>query len=118
MIKKVAAVSAVVIMAFAGAAHAGDNANRYGFDLIAAKNMKAAEARLEAQRLKEPGEPSVLINLAYVYKTTGRTAEANALYNEVLTQPDVLMALGDGRPASSHEIAMKAMGRTMGYASR
>lgn len=119
MIKKVAAsFSAVVIVALAGAAHAEDTASRYGFDLIAVKNLKAAETRLDAQRLKEPGEPSVLLNLAYVYKATGRTIEADRLYNEVLAQPDVLMALGDGRPASSHEIALKATGRATGYASR
>ncbi|MCJ8157757.1 tetratricopeptide repeat protein [Sphingomonas sp. LaA6.9] len=118
MIKKALGVSAIVLVALSGAAHAAGEPNRYAFDEIAAKNLKAAEMRLDAQRAKEPTEPSVLLNLAYVYSRTGRAAEARTLYNEVLAQPDVLMALGDGRPASSHDIALKAMDRPNGYAAR
>ncbi|WP_182912001.1 tetratricopeptide repeat protein [Sphingomonas cavernae] len=117
--KNVAAgFSVVVLLALSGAANAAGEPNRYGFDQIAAKDLKAAETRLDAQRAKEPNEPSVLLNLAYVYKKTGRATEAVTLYNEVLAQPDVLMALGDGRPASSHAIALKAMDRPNGYAAR
>jgi hypothetical protein len=111
-------------MIFAGAAlamlattaHAQDNA--YGYDQIAAKNMQAAEQRLIAQSAVEPNEPSVLLNLAHVYKKTARTAEATALYERVLAQPDVLMALGSGKPAWSHMLAMKGLGRSTEYAGR
>lgn len=118
MKKMAAGFTAIVLLALAGTAHAEGEGNPYGYDQIAAKNMKAAEQRLIAQRAAEPKEPSVLINLAYVYGRTGRTTEAAALYNEVLAQPDVLMALGNGRPASSHAIALKAMGRSSDYAAR
>lgn len=104
-------------LALAGAAQA-QPANPYGYDHIAAKNLQAAETRLIAQQAAEPDEPSVLLNLAYVYKKTGRAAEAASLYERVLGQPDVLMALGSGKPAWSHALAMKAMGRSTAYAGR
>lgn len=118
MLKKVAVGFAVAFLALSGAAHAEGDGNRYGYDQIAAQKLTAAEKRLNKQRVREPGEPSVLINLAYVYAKTGRAAEATTLYNEVLAQPNVLMALGDGRPAWSHAIAQKAMGLPSGYAAR
>jgi len=111
-------IAAAALIAFAGAAQAEDGGNRYGYDQITAKNLKAAEQRLLDQQAAEPNEPSVLLNLAYVYKKTGRTAEADALYERVLAQKDVLMALGNGKPAWSHTLAMKAMGRSTDYAGR
>jgi Flp pilus assembly protein TadD len=118
MDKRIAgALAAASVMMLGGVAHA-QQPNRYGYDQIAAKNMTAAESRLVAQRLAEPNEPSVLLNLAFVYKKTNRTAEAEALYNAVLAQPDVLMALGSGKPASSHMLAMRGLGRPMIYAGR
>lgn len=111
-----APVAAVLVCA--APAYAQDNSNPYGYDLIAHNNLNAAESRLIAQRAAEPDEPSVLLNLAYVYQRTGRVAEARALYESVLAQPDVLMALGNGRPASSHAIALKATGRSSAYAAR
>lgn len=110
-----AAASATMMMG--GIAHAQEP-NRYGYDQIAAKNLKAAETRLIAQRAAEPNEPSVLLNLAFVYKKTNRAAEAEALYNAVLAQPDVLMALGSGKPAWSHALAMKGLGRSTEFAGR
>jgi Flp pilus assembly protein TadD len=108
------AASAVMI---GGAAHA-QPANPYGYDQIAAKNLTAAETQLVAQRATEPNEPSVLLNLAYVYKKTNRAAEARSLYDAVLAQPDVLMALGSGKPAWSHTLAMKGLGRSTDFAGR
>ncbi len=118
MNKRIAsALIAASAMTIGGAAYAQD-ANPYGYDQIAAKNLQAAEKRLVAQRAAEPNEPSVLLNLAFVYKKTNRTAEARALYNDVLAQPDVLMALGSGKPAWSHALAMKGLGRSTDFAGR
>jgi Flp pilus assembly protein TadD len=97
---------------------AAAQANPYGYDQIAAKNLQAAEQTLVAQSAVEPDEPSVLLNLAFVYKKTGRQGEASALYERVLAQPDVLMALGSGKPASSHAVAMRGLGRSTAYAGR
>lgn len=106
----------LVALAMVGsAANAGENP--YGFDHIVAKDMRAAETRLEAQRAAEPNEPSVLINLAWVYRKTGREAEAQALYERVLAEPSVLLAMGNGRPASSHMLAMKGLGRSSEFAA-
>jgi len=99
-------------------AHAQEQSNPYGYDQIATNNLKGAEKRLLAQSAEEPDEPSVLINLAYVYQRTGRAADARALYERVLAQPDVLMALGNGKPAWSHAIALKATGRSTDFAAR
>lgn len=111
------------VLAFAGLAlcatamPAAAEGNTYGYDHIAARNLQAAEKRLEQQRAEEPDEPSVLINLAWVYRKTGRSAAAEALYERVLAQPDVLMALGSGKPAWSHTLAMKGLGRSTAVAA-
>jgi len=90
----------------------------YGFSQIAANRYAAAEARLDAQRAAEPREPSVLINLAYVYAKTNRQALASALYEDVLALPNAELELGNGSAAWSHELAKRALGRNGAMASR
>lgn len=118
MNKRIASALLVASVTMIGGAANAQSPNAYGYDQIAAKNLKAAETRLVAQRAAEPNEPSVLLNLAYVYKKTNRAAEAQALYDAVLAQPDVLMALGSGKPAWSHTLAMKGLGRSVDFARR
>ena len=115
MVRRAGLVAAALAIGWTGAASAEEN--RYGYDKIAARDMRAAEQRLDQQRMAEPDEPSVLLNLAWVYKKTGRADAAKALYERVLAEPDVLMALGDGRPASSHMLAMKGLGRSADFAA-
>ncbi len=120
MIKTVLALVGAASVAATGAAAqtAPTQAQTYGLNAIARGDMNAAEARLIAQRTEEPNEPSVLLNLAYVYGKTGRTIEAKALYNQILANDDVLMVTGNGEQAWSHVVARRALNRTAGFAAR
>lgn len=120
MIKTVLALvgAASVVTTGAAAQTAPSQAQTYGFNAIARGDLNAAEARLIAQRAEEPNEPSVLLNLAYIYGRTGRADEATALYNQILASDDVLMVSGKGEQIGSHALARKAMNRTTGIASR
>lgn len=102
----------------ATAAGAQTQEQRYGFNAIQRDDLSAAEARLNAARLEQPNEPSVLINLAHVYWKTGRTAEAEALYRQVLTSDNVLMLTGGNQQLWSHQLAHKGLDRARQMASR
>ena len=82
-------------------------------------DLAAAEMRLNRERAIHPGEPSVLLNLAYVYAETGRAGEATALYRSALKGDNVLMDVpGTGMPGWSHDIAQKGLTRAPTMASR
>lgn len=103
---------------FATSALAQSQEQTYGFNAIARDDLAAAEARLAAQRAAEPKEPSVLLNLAYVYARTGRVDQANALYREVKADENVLMLTGARQQVWSHELADRGLARTAAMASR
>ena len=90
----------------------------YGYSQIAAQRYAAAESRLAEQRASEPREPSVLLNLAYVYAKTSRQGLASGLYEDVLALPNVQMELGNGKPAWSHDLAKRALSGNAAMASR
>ena len=90
----------------------------YAFPQIAAQRFDAAETRLAARRAAEPREPSVLLNLAYVYAKTNRQGLASGLYEDVLALPNVQMELGNGTPAWSHDLAKRALSGNAAMASR
>ena len=91
---------------------------RYGFSAIAKDDLAGAEARLLAQRAAEPNEPSVLLNLAYVYARTGRTDQAMALYRQVLAGENVLMLTGGRQHVWSRDLAQRGLDRARTMASR
>jgi Flp pilus assembly protein TadD len=91
---------------------------RYGFNAIQRDDLAGAEARLTAARLEQPSEPSVLINLAHVYSKTGRIAEAETLYRQVLSTQNVLMLTGSNQQLWSHQLAEKGLNRARQMASR
>jgi thioredoxin-like negative regulator of GroEL len=95
-----AAVMGVLTMA--APTHAKD---RNGFQAISAKDFDAAERRLTAERRIYPNKPELMINLASVYRHTGRVAQARALYAAVLEQEPVMLDMPSGREASSHDLA-------------
>ena len=103
---------------FATSAMAQSQEQTYGFNAIARDDLAGAEARLSAQRAAEPNEPSVLLNLAYVYAKTGRTAQATALYNQVMAGQNVMMLTGGRQQVSSHDLAQRGLSRTAAMASR
>ncbi|MBS0502981.1 MAG: tetratricopeptide repeat protein [Proteobacteria bacterium] len=103
---------------FATSALAQSQEQTYGFNAIARDDLAAAEARLSAQRAAEPREPSVLLNLAYIYARTGRVDQATALYKQVMASENVLMTTGGRQQLWSHDIAQRGMSRTAALASR
>lgn len=111
-------LAAVAVSLAAGTASAQTQEQRYGFNAIQRADMAGAEARLQAARLEQPNEPSVLINLAHVYWKTGRTAEAEALYRQVLATDNVLMLTGANQQLWSHQLAQKGLDRARQMASR
>ncbi len=107
-----------VTVVLAGPAAAQTQEQRYGFNAIQRADLAGAEARLQAARLEQPNEPSVLINLAHVYWKTGRTAEAETLYRQVLANQNVLMLTGANQQLWSHQLAQKGLDRARQMASR
>lgn len=55
--------------------------------------------------LRDSPRPEVLLNLAAVYYGTGRFAEAGTLYQQVLSQDEVVLDLSNQRTAGSHSVA-------------
>lgn len=86
-------------------------ADRTGYSQIAAGNYGAAEQRIVAERRIFPDRPELMLNLAAVYRQTGRTAEAKALYAAVLDRPAVALDLPSGAVVSSHDLAQRALAR-------
>lgn len=75
-----------------------------GVRAIAVADFGTAEARLEAQLRRDPGLPEALLNLAHVYRATGRHQSAVKLYKWVLASPEVELIHGQSL-ISSHELA-------------
>jgi thioredoxin-like negative regulator of GroEL len=91
---------------------------KYGFNAIQNADLTGAEARLMAQRVAEPNEPSVLINLAHVYSKTGRPEQAAAMYRQVMASENVLMLTGSRDQVWSHDLAQRGLARARQMVSR
>lgn len=97
----------------AAIASPGLAAQEYGYQQIAEGKLLLAENQLEAARVAEPNEPSVMINLAAIYTRTGRADRAQSMYAQVLASENVQMEMGDRRPAWSHDIARRGLQRSV-----
>lgn len=115
--KKLAWIAAVVLVPLAPA-NASDHPDPVAAQAISDADYGAAEARLERAVARGSSEPAVLINLAQVYYKTGRSADASDLYRAILARPNVQMALPDGSPAWSHDLATRGLKRTAVIAQR
>lgn len=100
-----------LIVALAGIATPALAADRTGYRAIATGDLVTAEKRIVAERRIFPARPELMLNLAAVYRQTGREADARALYASVLAQRSVAMDMPSGTVASSHDIATRALGR-------
>lgn len=98
--------AAAAVLAIAAPAAAKD---RNGYRAIAAQDFGRAERRLAAERRIFPNKPELLINLASVYRNTGRAAEARAMYDAVLAREPVTLATPSGGDASSHDLARRGL---------
>lgn len=102
----VMAAGAAVMAIAATSASAQD---RMGYLSIAGGDLSAAQATLERERAIFPDRPELMVNLAAVYARTGRTAEARALYADVLDRDAIDLELGNGSTISSHDVARRGL---------
>ena len=101
----------VVGIALAGAGTAAAASDRTGFTAIKQGDFNTAERALVAERRIYPSRPELMINLATVYRNTGRRDEARALYESVLAQPNMLMDVTTERTAWPHTLANAGLAR-------
>lgn len=87
---------------------------RTGYTQIASGDYARAEQTLVAERRIFPQKPELMLNLAAVYQRTGRSADAQALYADVLAQPNMLMDVAADRTAGSHDIARAGLRKLVG----
>lgn len=83
--------------------------------------MDADWQKAERQLVNSPAgasDPARLLNLAHVYRKTGRETEARRLYQAVLDQRDRAVELANGEVASCHALAQKALSQPVGLAAR
>jgi len=95
----------------AGAGSAAVASDRTGYVAIKQGDFDKAEKTLLAERRIFPSRPELMLNLAAVYRNTGRQQEARELYQAVLERPDVLMDVTTERTASSHMLANAGLAR-------
>jgi tetratricopeptide (TPR) repeat protein len=97
---------------------AADPVDNYAASAVSSGNYTAAVRTLEAQLREDPQDESTLLNLALAYRKLGRTADASALYERVLTLENFALNTTRGTPMWSHDVALRALGRPTGFASR
>jgi hypothetical protein len=98
------------VLALVGAAAPALAADQNGYQAIVSGDLAAAERHILAEQAVYPGRPELMLNLAAVYRRTGREADARALYKRVLERRDIAMDLPSGAVASSHDLARRALG--------
>lgn len=82
-----------------------------GYQAIRNQDWATAEMQLKAGLQREPGNVSRQLNLAWVYAQTGRTAEATALYEEILRRDKDRVATLSGGGTSTAELAKRGLNR-------
>lgn len=103
-------------MSTASLPESGYTPGALGFSAIMDSDWKRAEQQLAASDAAET-DPARLLNLAHVYRKTGRELEAKKLYEAVLAERDMTLETADGRPASAHELAQRALSQPTGVAA-
>jgi uncharacterized protein HemY len=102
-------------MSTASLPEAGYTPGSLAYSAIMDSDWKRAEAQLAKSTAAED-DPARLLNLAHVYRKTGRELEAKQLYEAVLAEPDMTLELASGEPASAHALAQKALAQPTGVA--
>ena len=79
------------------------------FAAIMDQEWAKAERQLAKSNVSDR-DPAKMLNLAHVYRKTGREADALRIYRQLAERSDdVMVELADGRAASSRELALRAM---------
>jgi cellulose synthase operon protein C len=111
-------VTSLLVAAPLSIAAAAEPVDNYAAKAVVAGDYRAAITTLEGAMRANPTDESTLLNLALAYRKAGRTAEAQALYERVLTLDNYALNTTRGVPMWSHDVALKALGRPTGLASR
>lgn len=106
--KKVLILSGL-ILSTASMANAKQPVDNFSAAAITAADYATAETQLRARLARAPGLQQAMLNLAYVYRATGKTAEAEALYTRVLKRPNVQLETTRETPVWSHDVAQRAL---------
>lgn len=103
----------VATISFAPNAMAQDGTS---YQLLAKGRYALAIDRLEHQRKINADAPEATLNLATAYARSGRSADARAMYLEVLAEPAVDLDMMNGPGVNSHQVARRglaAIGQTI-----
>lgn len=103
-------------MSTAALPESGYTPGALAFSAIMDSDWKRAEQQL-AQSDAAETDPARLLNLAHVYRKTGRELEAKKLYEAVLAERDMTVELANGEPASAHQLAQRALAQPTGVAA-
>lgn len=107
-------VAAMVFVIGAGVPTLACAQDHTGYRQIATGDYGRAERTLAAELRAFPERPELMLNLAAVYRRTDRTVQARAMYDAVLTQPNILMDLSAETTAWSHELAQRGLRQLSG----
>lgn len=108
----------IALVLAAGLPAAAQAADRTASADILRGDYAQAERVLMAERRIFPARAELMLNLAAVYRQTGRTADAQALYARVMQRPDAMMDMPDERVVSSHVLAQAGLQQVTRLASR
>lgn len=112
------AIVAAPLAAISSTAVAGKPVDNYGLAAISVGDLRAAEAQLMQRLYVAPHDVTALLNLAMVYRKTGRVAQADELYTRVLTRDDVLLDARNGATVWAHDLAKAKRTTTIALATR
>ncbi|GAB4147550.1 MAG: hypothetical protein Tsb0016_18220 [Sphingomonadales bacterium] len=91
------------------------NSEALAYDAVMAQDWATAETHLRQSIAEQPEEPMLLLNLAYVLSSTGRQAEAIALYEKVMAMDsNPMVAVSDGTGRRAKAIAKQSMASLQG----
>ena len=76
---------------------------------IARGDYRSAELVIVSRLQVAPSAADLLLNLAYVYRHTGRAPEARTLYRAVLSKPDEVVATNGRGSHWAHTLAQAAL---------
>ena len=104
---------AAATMAFSGAAaeEIGYAKDALAYSAMINGDWSTAEAQLAQSGDELSSDPAYLLNLAQLYLSTNRTAEADAVYRRVLSNDDMILVLSDGRKVTAHSLASSRLSR-------
>lgn len=89
-----------------------DSPRSLGYQAIADGDFASAEQMIRSSELLPVDDPARLLNLAYIYMRTGRTADALRCYEAVQASDEHFMVeLANGMTMDSRDVARMAIAR-------